>query len=102
MRITDRDQRWMAETRVMTPEEFEQMRAAIQDPDYIARLAAEAKSQGLVEVDNPMRREVRPRRGTETSNYQTCSGCRAQTLGECLCADDAEGVGPIATDRPAP
>lgn len=55
----------MAEFRVLTTEEFEQMRAALRDPDYIARLAADSKSQGLVEVDNPMRREVRPRRGTE-------------------------------------
>ncbi len=49
----------------MTPEEFEQMRAALRDPDYLARLAADARTRGLVEVDNPMRREVRPRRGTE-------------------------------------
>jgi hypothetical protein len=51
--------------RVLTPEEFEQMRAAIQDPDYIKRLHADTKAMGMVEVDNPMRREVRPRRGTE-------------------------------------
>lgn len=55
----------MAERHVLTSGEFERMRAAIQDPSYVARLAADSKSQGLVEVDNPMRREVRPRRGTE-------------------------------------
>ena len=90
MKITNRDRQWMAETRVMTPEEFEQMQAALRDPDYIARLAADAKTQGLVEVDNPMRREVRPRRGAEKPNYQTCPGCHAQTLGECLCAATTE------------
>lgn len=54
--------------RVMTTEEFEQMRAAIQDPDYIKRLHADTKAMDMVEVDNPMRREVRPRRGTERTS----------------------------------
>lgn len=55
----------MSGEHVMTAAEFEQMRAALRDPDYVARLAADARTQGLVEVDNPLRREVRPRRGTE-------------------------------------
>jgi hypothetical protein len=61
--------------RVMTAVEFAQMRAAIQDPDYIKRLAADTKAMGMVEVDNPMRREVRPRRGTErrTTAEPTCT-----------------------------
>jgi hypothetical protein len=53
----------------MTAEEFERLQAAIRDPDYVARLLADEKAQGLVEVDNPMRREVRPRRGTETAAH---------------------------------
>ena len=61
-REIDRRVRWGMEQRAA---EFERMRAAVQDPDYVARLAADMKAQGLVEVDNPMRREVRPRRGTE-------------------------------------
>ena len=51
--------------RVLTDEEFEQMRGALRDPDYIKRLYADTKAMEMVEVDNPTRREVRPRRGAE-------------------------------------
>ena len=51
--------------RVLTTEEFAQLQAALKDPDYIRRLAEDAKRANMVEVDNPMRREVRPRRGTD-------------------------------------
>jgi hypothetical protein len=34
------------------------------NPDYLRNLAEDAKRAGQVEVDNPLRREVRPRRGT--------------------------------------
>lgn len=62
MRLEDGD---LDGARVLTTEECEQMRAAIQDPDYIKRLHADTKAMGMVEVDNPVRREARPRRGTE-------------------------------------
>lgn len=29
---------------------------------------------------------------TAESPYRTCTGCRAQTLGECLCAEETEGA----------
>lgn len=93
MKITDHDRQRMAKTRVLTAEEFEQMLAAMRDPEYVARLAADTKAMGMVEVDNPMRREVRPRRGTERTDYEICPGCRTQTLGECLCADETKGDG---------
>lgn len=80
MKITDHDQRWMAKTRVMTPEEFEQMLAAMRDPEYVARLAADVKAMGMVEVDNPMRREVRPRRGAEVRTAPAeCDNCDSTT-----------------------
>lgn len=50
---------------VLTGEEVAQMRALANDPDYLRRLAADLHIAGMVEVDNPMRRELRPRRGTD-------------------------------------
>lgn len=55
----------MAERRVLTEAEVAEWKAALLDPDYIRRLTEDAKTAGHVEVDNPMRREVRPRRGTD-------------------------------------
>lgn len=49
----------------MTSEELKQWRAALSDPDYLRRLAADVKRERMVEVDNPFRTELRPRRGTE-------------------------------------
>ncbi|WP_454728817.1 hypothetical protein [Cellulosimicrobium protaetiae] len=47
--------------------------SVLADPDYRARLLADlaAVPAGTVEVDNPLRREVRPRRGTEPSGEVT-------------------------------
>jgi hypothetical protein len=59
------DEADLPKVRVLAAEEFERMREAIRDPEYFARLVADAKVQDLVEVDNPMHREVRPRRGLE-------------------------------------
>jgi hypothetical protein len=50
--------------RILTAEELTEMTAAFRDPDYLARLAADARTADMVEVDNPFRRELRPRRGT--------------------------------------
>lgn len=54
----------MTQHRVLTSEEFAEMRAALADPDYIRRLVEDAKTADMVEVDNPFRTELRPRRGT--------------------------------------
>lgn len=51
--------------RVMSNEDFKQMQDALRDPDYVRRMLADAKAADMVEVDNPFRREVRPRRGRE-------------------------------------
>lgn len=52
-------------TSFVTSTELAQMRAAYQDSDYLARLAMDARVADMVEVDNPFRTELRPRRGTE-------------------------------------
>lgn len=49
---------------VLTTEELAEMRAALADPDYLSRMIADAKRSQMVEVDNPFRTELRPRRGT--------------------------------------
>lgn len=51
--------------RMLTDKELSDLRDAMKNPEYLARLAADAKSADVVEVDNPFRREVRPRRGRE-------------------------------------
>jgi hypothetical protein len=51
--------------RILTSAEFAEMRAATADPDYIRRLIEDAKTADMVEVDNPFRTELRPRRGTD-------------------------------------
>lgn len=51
--------------RVLTDDEVAQMRELANDPDYLRRLAADLRIAGMVEVDNPMRRELRPRRGAD-------------------------------------
>ena len=51
----------MPERHFVTPKELEQMRELMKDPEYLARLG----QADMVEVDNPFRREVRPRRGTD-------------------------------------
>lgn len=45
--------------------ELEALRKAMADPDYLRRLAADVAAENMVEVDNPFRRELRPRRGTD-------------------------------------
>ncbi|MGG7510882.1 hypothetical protein [Plantibacter sp. YIM 135249] len=55
------------ERRLMTSEEVDQVIALSKDPAYIEGLEAEGRQDRMVEVDNPMRREVRYRRGTEPS-----------------------------------
>jgi hypothetical protein len=51
--------------RILTSDEHRQMREALADPDYVARLVADIRQANMVEVDNPFRTELRPRRGTE-------------------------------------
>ena len=46
--------------RVLTAEEFEALLELARDPAYLASLPCAC---GMVEVDNPVRREVRHRRG---------------------------------------
>lgn len=50
-----------APTRLLTSAEVTAMR----DPGYQRRMLADAHAGQLVEVDNPFRTELRPRRGTE-------------------------------------
>lgn len=51
--------------RLVTADELAQLLAAWRDPDYRARAQVDAARAGMVEVDNPMRRELRARRGTD-------------------------------------
>ena len=51
--------------RILSTEECEELRAALRDPDFVARMLADVARASQVEVDNPVRREVRPRRGTD-------------------------------------
>lgn len=46
--------------RVLTRDEFDRMLELARDPEYLASLPCPC---GMVEVDNPVRREVRHRRG---------------------------------------
>lgn len=50
---------------VLTSEECAQLQLALQNPEYVSRLLADARAADMVEVDNPVRRETRPRRGRE-------------------------------------
>lgn len=40
------------------------MREALADPEYVRSMLADIKRAGMVEVDNPFRTELRPRRGS--------------------------------------
>lgn len=54
----------MTEPRRLTRSEVETLLAMLRDPVVGPQMAEEARREQMVEVDNPFRREVRPRRGT--------------------------------------
>jgi hypothetical protein len=55
----------MPHQRVLTEEELAALMESFRDPESRARMLEDARRAEWVEVDNPVRREVRPRRGTD-------------------------------------
>lgn len=51
--------------KILSAEEFRQLREALNNPEYVKSLIEDIKREKMVEVDNPFRTELRPRRGTE-------------------------------------